>query len=411
MNNYLNEICHKAKIASRSLASTSGEIRNKALQLMAYGLIENAEYILSENNKDIENAKANGMRQSMIDRLLLTYDRIKAIANSIEKVISLPDPIGNGDVTVRPNGLVIKKIHVPIGTIGIIYEARPNVTADAASLCIKSGNSVILKGGSDAINSNIAIGNILRKAISIAGLDENSINIVKDTNRETTIDLMRMRGYIDVLIPRGSKGLIRSVVENATIPVIETGAGNCHTYVDINADLEMALNIIHNAKTSRPSVCNATETLLVHKDIANEFLPKLKNKLSGVELRGCKKTCEIIECIEATEEDWETEYNDYILAIKIVSSTKDAVEHINKYNTQHSESIITSSLNEANYFQANIDAAAVYVNASTRFTDGEEFGLGAEIGISTQKLHARGPMGLNELTTIKYLINGEGQIR
>lgn len=411
MNNYLIEICQNANKASKSLACASGEIRNKALQFMADSLTSNSEYILRENNKDIENAKANGMRQSMIDRLLLTNERIYAIANSIKKVIALPDPIGNGDVSMRPNGLIIKKIHVPLGTIGIIYEARPNVTADAASLCIKSGNSVILKGGSDAINSNIAIGNVLRKAISLAGLDENCINIVEDTNRETTIALMQMRGYIDVLIPRGSKGLIRSVVENATVPVIETGAGNCHIYVDKSADFEMALNIIYNAKTSRPSVCNAAETLLVHKDIADEFLPMIKNKLSNVELRGCEKTRKIINCLEANDEDWDTEYNDYILAIKVVSSTLEAVEHINRYNTQHSESIVTSSLSEANYFQTNIDAAAVYVNASTRFTDGEEFGLGAEIGISTQKIHARGPMGLNELTTIKYLINGDGQIR
>lgn len=411
MKQYLIDVCEKANKASRSLASSSGNTRNNALALMSQALIDNCEYILDENKKDIINAQRNNIRESMIDRLLLTKDRIVAISNSIKKVIALPDPIGSGEVVIRPNGLHIRKTHVPIGTIGIIYEARPNVTADAAALCIKSGNAVILKGGSDAIFSNIAIGNVLRNAIEKTSIDPNCINIIESTDRDTTVELMKMKGYIDVLIPRGSKSLIKSVTDNATVPVIETGAGNCHIYVDQNADIDIALDVIYNAKTSRPSVCNAAETLLVHQEIANTLLPQLKDKLSNVELRGCQITRTIIDCIEATESDWETEYNDYILAIKIVNSSSEAIEHINKYNTKHSEAIITNSLTEAEYFQSNVDAAAVYVNASTRFTDGEEFGLGAEIGISTQKLHARGPMGLSELTTIKYLINGNGQTR
>ena len=411
MNQKLLNLCINANHASKTLISSSGDLRNMALSVIADNLIKNTEYILQENQKDIINAKESGLRESMIDRLQLNSARINAISNSIKKIIALPDPLGNGEVFVRPNGLKIQKVHVPMGTIGIIYEARPNVTADAASLCIKSGNSVILKGGKEAIYSNVAIGNILRDSIEQCGLDKNCINIIEDTSRETTIKLMKMRGYIDVLIPRGSKNLIRSVTENATVPVIETGAGNCHIYVDKSADLDKALNIVINAKMSRPSVCNAAEKLLVHENIAKLFLPMIKSNMPNVEIRGCELTRQIIECNIASEEDWETEYNDYIISVKVVSSTYEAVEHINKYNTKHSESIITSTLFDAEYFQKNIDAAAVYVNASTRFTDGEEFGLGSEIGISTQKLHARGPMGLNELTTVKYLINGDGQIR
>lgn len=407
----LNEICSNAKAASATLAASSTEVRNLALANMAQAMIDNCDYILTENEKDVLNARTIEMRSSMIDRLQLTKERIYSITNSINKVIALPDPLGCGEVFMRPNGLEIKKVNVPIGTIGIIYEARPNVTADAASLCIKTGNSVILKGGSDALYSNIAIGKVLRGALEKSSLNPNCINVIESTDRETTIELMRMKGLIDLLIPRGSKGLIKSVAENSTVPVIETGAGNCHIYVDNDADIDIALNIIFNAKTSRPSVCNAAETLLVHKNIANVILPKVKEKLSNVELRGCEITRSIIDCNAATDEDWDTEYNDYILAVKVVSSINEAVDHINKYNTKHSEAIITSSISSANYFQTNVDAAAVYVNASTRFTDGEEFGLGAEIGISTQKLHARGPMGLNELTTTKYLINGNGQIR
>ena len=411
MNQKLLNLCINANQASKTLISSSGDLRNMALSVIADNLIKNTEYILQENQKDIINAKESGLRESMIDRLQLNSARINAISNSIKKIIALPDPLGNGEVFVRPNGLKIQKVHVPMGTIGIIYEARPNVTADAASLCIKSGNSVILKGGKEAIYSNVAIGNILRDSIEQCGLDKNCINIIEDTSRETTIQLMKMRGYIDVLIPRGSKNLIRSVTENATVPVIETGAGNCHIYVDKSADLDKALNIVINAKMSRPSVCNAAEKLLVHENIAKLFLPMIKSNMPNVEIRGCELTRQIIECNIASEEDWEIEYNDYIISVKVVSSTYEAVEHINKYNTKHSESIITSTLFDAEYFQKNIDAAAVYVNASTRFTDGEEFGLGSEIGISTQKLHARGPMGLNELTTVKYLINGDGQIR
>lgn len=409
----LEKICIAAKNASYAIGSLTYQ-KDNALNCLAKLLVDNSQYLIEQNQKDLLAAKEKGTSSAMIDRLTLNKERIISISNAVKKVCSLPDPIGKGSVSVRPNGLKIQKVSVPLGVIGIIYEARPNVTADAAALCIKSGNSVILRGGSEAINSNIAIGNIIRSALKTANLPEDCVTVLSDTSRETANKLMKMNGFVDVLIPRGGKGLIQSVLQNSTVPVIETGAGNCHIYADEFANLEMATNILYNAKTSRPSVCNAAEKLLVHQSIAKEFLPMVSMALKqkNVELRGCEKTLEILTDISpATNEDWDTEYNDYILSIKIVDNIEQAINHINAHNTKHSEAIITENMLNAQLFQQKVDAAAVYVNASTRFTDGEEFGLGAEIGISTQKLHARGPMGLEALTTVKYLINGTGQIR
>ncbi|MBO5870130.1 MAG: glutamate-5-semialdehyde dehydrogenase [Clostridia bacterium] len=407
----LNIMCESARTASLILGSTDTEKRNSALSAMANALRERASEIIEANSRDIENAKSNGMSDSMLDRLTLTESRINAIANSVEKVIALPDPLDRNEVFTRPNGLQITKKRVPFGVIAIIYEARPNVTADAAALCVKSGNAVILRGGKEAINSNIAVATVLSDALFSIGLPKECVQVVKDTSRETANQLMKMKGGIDLLIPRGGKSLIRSVVENATVSVIETGAGNCHVYFDESADIDIALNIIDNAKRQRPSVCNAAETLLVHENIAKDVLPLIKSRLDNVELRGCERTRQIIDANVATDEDYFTEYNDYILTVKVVNDVADAVTHINKHGTGHSEAIITKCDKNATYFCNNIDAAAVYVNASTRFTDGEEFGFGAEIGISTQKMHARGPMGLPEMTTYKYVINGNGQIR
>jgi len=408
----IKEKCARAKEAFKTLSVSSGQIRNNALVKMAEALKNEYAYILSENQKDVATAHKKGISEVMVDRLRLTQERIFAISASILKVCALPDPLGKGSIWTRPNGLTIQKVQVPIGVIGIIYESRPNVTADAAALCVKSGNAVILRGGSEAIHSNIAIVNVLRKAIEAAALPADCIQIIEDTSRDTAVALMKARGDIDLLIPRGGKALIKTVTENSSVPVIETGAGNCHIYVDESADLEMALNIIDNAKNSRPSVCNAVESLLVHRSIAKDLLPLLKKRIPNVELRGCPETLKILPDITpATEEDFYTEYNDYILSVKIVSDVKEAVAHINEHSTKHSDAVITNSTAAADYFTANVDSAAVYVNASTRFTDGEEFGFGAEIGISTQKMHARGPMGLDELTTIKYKIIGSGQIR
>lgn len=408
----LNELCKRARNASVTLGIADTELRNKALKAMADALVSRSDEIIKANGLDLENAKNNGIGAAMLDRLTLTDARIKAISASVEKVIALPDPLANGEEWTRPNGLNITKKRVPFGVIAIIYEARPNVTADAAALCVKSGNAVILRGGKEAINSNIAIANVLSDAISSVGLPEGCINIVSDTSRETANALMKMKGGIDLLIPRGGKSLIRSVVDNATVPVIETGAGNCHIYFDESADFKTAIDVIDNAKRSRPSVCNAAEGLLVHESIAKDILPLVKERLDNVELRGCEKTRFILPDISpATDEDFYTEYNDYILSVKVVSDVREAVDHINIHGTGHSEAIITQNEENALYFCNTIDAAAVYVNASTRFTDGEEFGFGAEIGISTQKMHARGPMGLTEMTTYKYVINGNGQIR
>ncbi len=408
----LKLMCDNAKKASAVLGNCNGEQRNLALEAMSKALIERQAEIISANQIDLEKAKENGISDAMIDRLTLNRQRIESISNAVLKVIALPDPLSNGEAWERPNGLKIVKKSVPFGVIAIIYEARPNVTADAAALCVKSGNAVILRGGKEAINSNIAIANVLSDAVAKVGLPKECVQIVTDTSRETANALMKMKGGIDLLIPRGGKSLIRSVVDNATVPVIETGAGNCHIYFDETADIKTALDIIDNAKRSRPSVCNAAESLLVHQGIAKTILPLVKERLDNVELRGCAKTLEILSDITpATDEDFFTEYNDYILTVKVVENTEEAISHINIHGTGHSEAIVTENCDNATLFCNTVDAAAVYVNASTRFTDGEEFGFGAEIGISTQKMHARGPMGLSEMTTYKYVINGNGQIR
>lgn len=407
----LNSMCERAKAASLVLGSTDTETRNGALAAMADALTACADEIIAANEKDILRARENGMSDAMLDRLTLTKERIQAISSGVKKVIALPDPLAGSEKHIRPNGLEITKKRVPFGVIAIIYEARPNVTADAAALCVKSGNAVILRGGKEAIDSNLAIAGVLSRALCSLGMPEGCVAVVPDTSRETASKLMRMKGQVDLLIPRGGKSLIRSVVENATVPVIETGAGNCHVYFDESCDEKIALDVIDNAKRQRPSVCNAAESLLVHESVAKKLLPMVKSRLDNVEIRGCEKTLGIIDALPATDEDYFTEYNDYILAVKVVSDVYEAVKHINIHGTGHSEAIITQNPENAEYFCNNIDAAAVYVNASTRFTDGEEFGFGAEIGISTQKMHARGPMGLPEMTTYKYVIRGEGQIR
>ena len=405
----------KAKEASYILMNATTTEKNNALLKMAEILLKSSKEILEANKKDLENAIEKGTPKAMLDRLALDESRIQGMADGLKDVVSLPDPIG--EVTrmwKRPNGLQIGKQRVPLGVIGIIYEARPNVTCDAAGLCLKSGNVVILRGGKEAINSNIAIVKALREGVKEAGLLEDVIQLVENTDREVATEMMRLNQYIDVLIPRGGAGLIQSVVQNATVPVIETGTGNCHVYVDCDADLEMAKNIVINAKTSRPSVCNAEEKLLVNEKIAKEFLPMMFEALKEkeVEVRGDKKVLDIINgATEIQDDEWGKEYLDYIIGVKIVKDVDEAINHINKYGTGHSEAIITNSYENSQKFLQRVDAAAVYVNASTRFTDGSEFGCGAEIGISTQKLHARGPMGLNELTTNKYIIYGNGQIR
>lgn len=413
---YVEELGVKAKKAERAIATASAAQKNEALKAIANALIKKSLFIMEQNKIDLINANKSGMSKAMQDRLMLNNARIKGIADSVMKLVEMEDIIGSIDYgVVRPNGLRICKSRVPLGIIGIIFESRPNVTVDAATLCLKAGNVVILRGGSEAINSNKALVGIMRNAVSSVGFPADIIQLVEQTSRETAAEMMKMNGYLDVLIPRGGAGLINAVISQATVPVIETGVGNCHVYVDDSADINMAVEITDNAKTQRPSVCNAIENLLVHKDIAEEFLPKVKAKLDyhNVELRGCQRTIDILgDCVfPANEDDYATEYNDYILAVKVVDSIDEAIEHIAKYGTQHSEAIVTKSLENAEKFQKEVDAAAVYVNASTRFTDGGEFGFGAEIGISTQKLHARGPMGLKELTTVKYLINGNGQIR
>lgn len=404
-------LCDSCRDAAFSLANSDTSIRNKILTTAADMLVAASDAILAENAKDIENAQKNGMKESFIDRLSLSAKRIVDMADGMQHVASLPDPLGGGNVWTRPNGLEIKCIHVPLGVIGIIYEARPNVTSDAAALCIKSGNGVVLRGGSDAINSNTAIAHIIKGALEKCGILPDAVQLVTDTSRESATALMKAKGHIDLLIPRGGKGLIRSVTENAEVPTIETGAGNCHIYVESSADLDMALRVLVNAKTSRPAVCNAAEHLLVDKAVAEKFLPMVKDALSGVVLRGDEETRKYIDIAPATDDDFDTEYDDLILSIKVVADTDQAIAHINRHSTHHSEAILTNDIAKAKLFTASIDSAAVYVNASTRFTDGGEFGFGAEIGISTQKLHARGPMGLTELTTIKYIIYGDGQIR
>ncbi|MBD8974262.1 MAG: glutamate-5-semialdehyde dehydrogenase [Clostridiales bacterium] len=404
-----------ALAAKDFLATVTTEQKNKALLAIAAALRENSETIILENKKDLENGKAAGLNDGLLDRLMLNEARINDIASAAENVASLPDPCGRLlDEIKRPNGLDIKKISVPIGVIGIIYEARPNVTVDAAGLCLKSSNAVILRGGKEAINSNMALASVMRTAIEDCGFDKNCIQLVTDTSRESANQMMTMNGYIDCLIPRGGKGLIRSVVRNSTVPVIETGSGNCHIYVDESADIEMAANIIFNAKTQRIGVCNACESLVIHSGIINKALPAIKARLDtkNVEMRGDERAMIAANgVLPASDEDFAEEYLDYIISVKTVDSLDEAIRHINKYSTKHSEAIITQNKANADEFLARIDSSSVYVNASTRFTDGGEFGLGAEIGISTQKLHARGPMGLRELTTTKYLIYGNGQVR
>lgn len=411
----LKELGIRAKAAEPKTALLSCEEKNRGLRKAAKALVSRKEEILEANRRDLEKAKENGMRPALVDRLTLTEERIQAMAEGLLQVADLEDPIGEvTGMKLRPNGLRIGQKRVPLGVIGIIYEARPNVTADAFALCFKSGNAVILKGGSDAIFSNLKIVEIIRDVLKEEQLPEDSLLFIEDTNRETTKEFMRMNEYVDLLIPRGSAGLIQSVVEHSTIPVIETGTGNCHIFVDETADFEMALAIIYNAKTQRIGVCNACESLVVSSKIAADFLPLLKERLDEkqVEIRGDERALAILPSIVlAEEEDWGKEYLDYIISLKIVDSFDEAVAHINRYNTKHSEAIVTSDYRHAERFLNEIDAAAVYVNASTRFTDGFEFGFGAEIGISTQKLHARGPMGLKELTTLKYVIYGDGQIR
>lgn len=413
---YIETLGSNAVKVKKILAVADTGKKNAALAKISRALIENSDKIIEANQKDLAAARENGMSVSMQDRLMLNEDRIKGIASAVDELIKLEDPIGKVDNgSVRPNGMRITKIRVPMGVIGMIYESRPNVTADAATLCLKTGNAVILRGGKEAYNSNKCICEIMREAVEKAGFPKDIIQFVDDTTREVTTELMKCDKYLDLLIPRGGAGLIKAVTKNATVPVIETGTGNCHLYVDESADIEMAVNITDNAKTQRPSVCNAIETLLVHKNIAEKFLPAVKKKLDehNVEIRGCADTKRILgDCVvPATEEDYATEFGDYIIAVRVVDDISQAIEHIAEYSTGHSECIVTNDLSNANKFKSEVDSACVYVNASTRFTDGGMFGFGAEIGISTQKLHARGPMGLYEITTNKYLIDGNGQVR
>lgn len=412
---YLEKLGKQAVAASRSLNKLGQTQKNKGLLAAARALEENQARILEANEKDVVLAEEKGMKESLVDRLKLTRERVLAMAEGLRQVAALPDPVGEiTSMKVRPNGLQIGEKRVPLGVVGIIYESRPNVTSDAFGLCFKTGNAVILRGGSDAICSNQAIVAVLREALGKEGLPEDALQLLEDTSRETAAQFMRLNGYVDVLIPRGGAGLIKTVVEQSTVPVIETGTGNCHIYVDEGADCAMAVDIIDNAKTQRMGVCNTCESLVIHSAAAQEAIPAIAKRLldKGVELRGDERARKICPQMKAaSEEDYATEYLDAVISIKTVDTIDEAIEHINYYNTGHSEAIVTKSYENALRFQNEIDAAAVYVNASTRFTDGEEFGLGAEIGISTQKLHARGPMGLKALTTVKYVIFGQGQIR
>ena len=415
MENYMEILGKRAKEAAREAARLGTEEKNRGLVTVAEELVAQTEWLLSENAKDLKEAEARGMKKSLIDRLCLTKERIEGLAEGLRQIAALEDPVGEVlRMWNRPNGLRIGQKRVPLGVVGIIYESRPNVTADAFGLCFKTGNAVILRGGSDAIHSNLAIVHVIKEGLRKERLSQDLILLVENTSRETVQQMMKLHGYIDVLIPRGGAGLIASVVENSTVPVIETGTGNCHIYVDESADLNMAVEIIENAKTQRMGVCNACESLVIHQRVASEVVPMVVQclKQHQVEIRGDERACRITtEIAEASEEDWGTEYLDAVISMKIVDSLEEAIDHINRYNTGHSESIITKDYANALKFQDEIDAAAVYVNASTRFTDGFEFGFGAEIGISTQKLHARGPMGLTALTTTKYIIFGNGQVR
>ncbi len=403
-----------AKKAAAILATASCSQKNKALNLAAEKLIANSEFLIEENLKDIKNGKENGLTDAFVDRLKLTPQRIEDMAKGLLEIASEPDPVGEVvSGTKRPNGLNISKVRVPLGVVGIIYESRPNVTADAFGICLKAGNAVILRGGKEAIFSNLAIMKVLKEAVEEAGFPAGTVDLIEDTSRASATGLMTLK-HLDLLIPRGGASLIKATVENATVPVIETGVGNCHMFIDQTADLKMAVDITENAKCSRPSVCNALETLLVHKNMAKDVLPLIEKAFEkhGAEIRGCENTCKILKGAKpATEEDYETEFLDYILAVKIVNDIDEAIDHIRKYSTGHSESIITNDFKSAERFVNELDSTALYVNASTRFTDGGQFGMGAEIGISTGKLHARGPMGIKDLTTTKYIIRGNGQIR
>ncbi len=411
----IEKICKKAKAASKQLAQLSDEQKNRALCLMADSLEKNSAKILEANQTDVQEARAKGVKEALIDRLVLGQKRVEAMASDLRGLTKLVDPVNEIVKTwTRPNGLIIGQMRVPLGVIGIIYESRPNVTSEASGLCIKAGNAIILRGGSDAIRSNMAIGKALQEALKKAELDENAIQVVPVTDRSIAEKMMTMRQYIDVLIPRGGAGLIKTVVEKSTVPVIETGTGNCHIYVEPDADLKQAIDIVINAKCQRPGVCNAAEKLVIHKDVDNQFLFDVVSALNmnGVEVRACEKTMKIMPNLKpATEEDWYTEFLDLIIGIKIVENTQEAIDHINKYGTNHSESILTANFDKALKFIREVDSAAVYWNASTRFTDGNQFGMGAEIGISTQKLHARGPMSIHQLTTTKFFILGRGHIR
>ena len=409
-------IAAEAKAAAVHLAAATTDQKNEALLAMAKALTEHQDEVLAANARDLEAFRQKpGYTKALYDRLLLNEGRIAGMVEGLHQLVALSDPIGEvTGMTIRPNGLQVGQVRVPLGVVGIIYEARPNVTVDAASLALKAGNAVLLRGGSEAINSNKALVRILRQAVEAAGLPAAVISMIEDTDRAAVREMLRLNGYLDVLIPRGGASLIKTVIEHASVPVIETGTGVCHTFIDASADLSMAASIAMNAKTARPGVCNAMETMLVHRDIADKFLPLILPQLfeAGVEVRGCEVTQQYDERVKAaTEEDWMAEYLDLILSVKVVSSLDEAINHINHYGTGHSEAIVTALYDHARQFQARVDAAAVYVNASTRFTDGFEFGLGAEMGISTQKLHARGPMGLLALTATKFIINGNGQIR
>lgn len=412
---HLHELAHQAKEAAGKLALYDTATKNRGLEAIALALEARQGEILEANGRDMAQAEQSGMRPAMLDRLRLTPERIAGMAKGVREVMALPDPVGEiMDTVVRPNGLNIRKVRVPLGVVGIIYEARPNVTVDAAVLCLKSGNAAFLRGGKEAFGTNLVLAGIMKDALAQAGLDSDCITFLDDTSHATADAMMRLRGFIDVLIPRGGAGLIRRVLETATIPTIETGTGNCHLYVDKSADLDMAVEILFNGKCSRPSVCNALETVLVHEAVAERFLPAAYARLEAchVEWRGCERTRAILPGITAaTEEDYAQEFNDYILAARVVDSLDQALAHIARYTTHHSEAIVTADAKAAERFLREVDAAAVYVNASTRFTDGGEFGCGAEIGISTQKMHARGPMGLRELTSYKYVVQGNGQVR
>lgn len=404
-------LCESAGRASKTIALASETQKNQLLQKLSELLCEESESIIEANALDLAGAEENGVPKAMLDRLMLNGARIKGIADSLLSVASLDDPIGKGDVWSRPSGITLRRIRVPLGVVGIIYEARPNVTVDSAALCLKTGNAVVLRGGKEAINTNKALVKVIKRALCESGFDEGAVELITSTDRESANALMSMRGLVDVLIPRGGKGLINACVQNSKVPVIETGAGNCHLYVDASADISKAVSIAVNAKCSRPSVCNAIETVLVHSSVADIFLPKMAEAFEkyNVDIRGCERSCAIIKANPVTDEDFATEYDDYIVSVGVVDSLDEAIEHINKYSTGHSEAIVTENMKNADEFLKRIDSVAVYVNASTRFTDGGEFGFGAEIGISTQKLHVRGPMGLMALTSEKYLISGSAE--